>query len=465
MNTSGNWAHWELASVWLRDPRLETRLIGIVEKLSERPESSCTEALGNRAAVVGAYRFWNNEKVQPEKILLPHAESTAMRATEYPTVLVAQDATEINLTAHPETEGTGYLYSNTRGLLLHSLLAVSPDGLPLGLLRQFMWVRPLEDLKAGKKPRYRPIEEKETHYWLDGLKAAEAALPHHPHVVLISDSESDIFDLFAAPRPSRIDLLVRVCRASRRIDHPAKYLRAALLASPLRGETQVKVPRVGGRSARTAKMAIRWLSLSIRAPKNDRPNRPPVRLQFILVDEIDAPKGVTPLRWILATTMPVNSLEDALCYAQWYTYRWRIERYHFVLKSGCQIEDSLLKSVEAVKRAIATYSIVAWRLLWLTYQARQTPDVACTMILEDFEWQSLCTKIYPSKPLPLQPPTLREAVRMIGQLGGFLGRKSDGEPGVKVLWRGLRRLHDISHGWLQGQSHGKPGNASVATSV
>ena len=142
-------------------------------------------------------------------------------------------------------------------------------------------------------------------------------------------------------------------------------------------------------------MAVRWLSLNIRAPKNDRPNRPPVRLQFILVDEIDPPNGVTPLRWILATTMPVNRLEDALCYVQWYTYRWRIERYHLVLKSGCQIEDSLLKTVEAMKRAIATYSIVAWRLLWLTYQARQTPDAPCTIVLEDFEWQLLCARSIP----------------------------------------------------------------------
>jgi hypothetical protein len=328
-----------------------------------------------------------------------------------------------------------------------------------------MWVRPLEKLKARRKTRYRPIEEKETHYWLDGLEAAGTTLPHHPHVVLMGDSESDIFDLFAAPRPSRIDLLVRVCRATRRVEHSAKYLRAALLESPLRGQTELKVPRASGRPERTAKMAVRWLSLNIRAPKNDHPNRPPVRLQFILVDEIDPPKGVTPLRWILATTMPVNSLEDALHYVHWYTYRWRIERYHFVLKSGCQIEDSLLKTVEAMKRAITTYSIVAWRLLWLTYQARQTPNAPCTMVLDDFEWQSLCAKIYPSKPIPLEPPTFREAVRMIGQLGGFLGRKGDGEPGVKLLWRGLRRLHDFSQGWLEGQSHSKHGDASVATCV
>jgi hypothetical protein len=440
-------------------------LIGLVTRLSERPESSCTEALGNRAAVVGAYRFWNNKKVQPEEILRPHAESTARRAADHDTVLVAQDATKINLTDHPGTKGLGYLYPTTRGLLLHSLLAISPEGVPLGLLRQFMWIRPLKQLKQAKKSRYRAIEEKESHYWLDGLQAAEEALPHHPHVVVISDSESDVFDVFAAPRPSRMDLLVRVCRATRRVDHPAKYLRAALLETPVRARSKVKVPRADGRPARTAEVTIRWRSLVVRAPKNDRPDRPPVRLQFILVEEINAPKGVKPLRWILATTMPVNNVEDALRYVRWYTYRWRIERYHFVLKSGCQIEDTQLRTVEAIRRAIATYSIVAWRLLWLTYQARQEPDLPCMMVLEEYEWQPLWAKIHPSKPLPSQPPTLREAVRMIAQLGGFLGRKSDGEPGVKTLWRGLRRLHDLSQGWLQGLAHAKRRHASIATNA
>jgi hypothetical protein len=467
MNTLVKWAHLELASTRLRDPRLETRLINTVEGLSQRPEASCTEALGDRAAIVGAYRFWNNEKVRPERILQAHAESTARRAARYGTVLAVQDATDFNFTAHPATEGLGYLYPNVRGLLLHSLMAVSPDGVPLGLLRQIMWTRPLENLKPEKKKksRHRAIDEKETQNWLDGLRAAEETLPHHPHVVVISDSESDIFDLFAAPRRAGVDLLVRACRVTRLVNHPAKYLRAALLEAPVRGEMEVKIPRRGGRKERTAKVTIRWTSLEIRPPVSDRPRRPCVRLQFILVEEVDPPKGVEPIRWILATTMPVRSVEDALCYVQWYTYRWRIERYHFVLKSGNRIEDSQLKSVEAIKRAIATYSIVAWRLLWITYEAREVPDSTCTVALEEFEWKALWAKLYPAKPFPSQPPTLREAVRMVAKLGGFLGRKGDGEPGVKTLWRGLRRLHDISEGWLLGQFHHKPRDASIATCV
>ena len=160
------------------------------------------------------------------------------------------------------------------------------------------------------------------------------------------------------------------------------------------------------------------------------------------------------MRWLLATTLAVDSLEDALQYVQWYAYRWTIERFHFVLKSGCKIEQRQLETVERMERAIPVFSIVAWRLLWLTLQARETPDTPCTVILEGFEWKPLWITVHARRrQLPMKPPTLREAVRMIAQLGGFLGRKCDGEPGPQTLWRGLRRLHDLSRGWLAAQQH------------
>jgi len=178
-------------------------------------------------------------------------------------------------------------------------------------------------------------------------------------------------------------------------------------------------------------------------------SRPSIRMNFILVEEINPPQGEKPVRWLLATTLPIETLEDALRCVQWYAYRWTIERFHFVLKSGCKIEERQLESVEAMERAIPIFSIVAWRLLWLTLQARETPDAPCTMILKEFEWQALCATVPAgAQRLPATPPTLREAVRMIARLGGFLGRKCDREPGPQTLWRGLRRLHDIAQGWL-----------------
>jgi hypothetical protein len=379
---------------------------------------------------------------------------------QYPVVLVAQDTTEINLTDHPATQGMGYLGSpDCRGLLLHSLLVISPTGVPLGVLRQFTWTRPIEQLGKRHRRRKTLLKEKESQRWLDGLTATAEGLSQHPHVVLMGDRESDLFDLFAMPRPRNVDLLVRVCREKRRVEHRTQYLDKALQSEPVRGHVQIKIPARPNRQARKAKMAVRWLSLDVHAPCHG-PKRPSVRLNFILIEEIAPPQGEKPVRWLLATTLPVETLEDALKCVQWYAYRWTIERFHFVLKSGCKIEERQLETVEAMERAIPVFSIVAWRLLWLTLQARETPDAPCTMILEEFEWKPLWIAVHARRrPLPANPPTLREAVRMIAQLGGFLGRKCDGEPGPQTLWRGLRRLHDLTQGWLAAQDQPKGGSS------
>lgn len=147
------------------------------------------------------------------------------------------------------------------------------------------------------------------------------------------------------------------------------------------------------------------------------------------------------------TSLEINRLEEAARCVRWYTYRWLIERYHYALKSGCGIEKLQLETVRRIEMALATYTIVAWRLLWLTYEARCNPMQPCETVLETYEWQSLCATINKNPIPPTQPPCLREAVRMIAMLAGFLGRKSDGEPGIQTIWRGLRRLHDIAATW------------------
>jgi hypothetical protein len=147
------------------------------------------------------------------------------------------------------------------------------------------------------------------------------------------------------------------------------------------------------------------------------------------------------------TSLPVQTSRDAFLYVTWYTYRWRIERYHYILKSGCQVEELQLETQERLEKAIAVYSIVAWRLLWLTYFSRQSPNEPCTIVLSEEGWKALYITIHRSPIPPDEPSTIAAAVRWIAQLGGFLGRKSDGEPGAKVLWRGLQRLQDLTLMW------------------
>ena len=171
-------------------------------------------------------------------------------------------------------------------------------------------------------------------------------------------------------------------------------------------------------------------------------------MQVVVAEELSPPAGVKPLRWVLLTTLEVTGWDDAVQIVRWYRTRWLIERYHFVLKSGCGIEKLQLETADRLQRALAVYCVVAWRLLWLTYEARQQPDEVCTVVLAAHEWQALYCTIHQTAIPPATPPTLRQAVRWIAQLGGFLARTGDGEPGVQTIWRGLRRLDDIAAIWL-----------------
>lgn len=448
-----SWVGLEFAGAKLGDERLALRLMRMVESLSEHFEASIPQAFGSWAEVKAAYRFWENPRVAWQEILRPHREQTGCRAAEHSTVLVVQDTSEIDLTHHPSTEGLGYLASPwCRGLLLHTCLAISPAGVPLGVIDQQMWSR--GDGEPGKRHarRQKDITDKESQRWIEGMRATEGALADHPQVVIVGDRESDIYDLFAAPRAANVQLLVRVCRENRRVAHPERYLNRALAAAPLQGQLEVEIPRKAGRPARRARLNVRWSTLTILPPRNHRRREQllSLSLQFVLVEEEQPPAGQAPIRWLLVTTLPVTSLEEATQCVKWYLHRWLIERFHFTLKSGCRLEHQQFECLQNVQRAVATFSVVAWRVLWLTHEAREHPDMPCTTVLQTCEWQALHAAVHRRHPQPMpgQPPSLRETVRMIARLGGFLGRTRDGEPGVKTVWRGLSRLNDITTGWL-----------------
>ncbi|NES70158.1 MAG: IS4 family transposase, partial [Okeania sp. SIO2D1] len=206
--------------------------------------------------------------------------------------------------------------------------------------------------------------------------------------------------------------------------------------------------------ARKAALTIRYTTVTLQPPQNraKKEQLAPLTLQAILVKEVEAPTEIEPISWLLLTTLKITSIEDVNKYVQWYSYRWLIERYHYVLKSGCGMEKLQLETAQRLEMALATYSIVAWRLLWLTYLARCSPTSSCEQVLEPLEWQVLYGTIHQQLYPHSRPPTLAEVVNWIAQLGGFLGRKGDGSPGVKVLWRGLSRLHDLVKGWVACQS-------------
>jgi hypothetical protein len=266
-------------------------------------------------------------------------------------------------------------------------------------------------------------------------------------LVSVGDREADIYELFLWVRqePGRPALLVRA-EHNRRVQQEHGYLWEQMAAQPLAGIQEVRVPRRANRAERTAQLEVRFGAVELRSPKHG-PRMPNVELWAVWARETSAPAGVEPVEWMLLTTLSVESLEAACEKLSWYTQRWGIEVFHRTLKSGCQIETRQLGHADRIEGCLAIDLVVAWRIFHLCKLGRETPDVPCTVYFEPIQWQALVGFLNKDPIPPSQPPTLREAMRLTAKLGGFLGRKGDGEPGTQTLWLGLQRLDDIADAW------------------
>ena len=440
----GSWVEQELCTLELNDARRERRLKRIVDRLASQPSLSIPRACADKAEMNATYYAWNSPHVTPEAILAAHRDATVERLSSLPVVLVATDTTNIDLTTHESVEGLGHLDNKTRfGLKVHSAVAISPEGGFLGTLHQHVWARDPQALGQFKERRKRDLSEKESQRWLDTLDAVQQVIPESTVGVLVGDREADIYGLFAHPREAHMELLVRSAW-NRRTENG--YLHDRVRAELPCGKLTITVPRSEKRAERTAVLTLRYAKVSILPPKNlvSKMGKQGVEVWIVLAEEETPADGVKdPVSWLLLTTLPMNNSADAAQCVAYYTRRWLIERFHYVLKSGCGVEKLQLHSIDALETALATYDVVAWRLLNLTLHARLTPEAPCSVVFEQAEWEALCVRSTKKSIPPKKPPTLHEAVRMIAKLGGFLGRKSDGEPGVKTIWQGLVALHEV----------------------
>jgi hypothetical protein len=456
---ASSWAEHELRHADLGDARLDRRLIRLVGELAARPEASLPQATVTWAATKAAYRFFDNSRVTPEAIGAAHRQATVERLPAEGPLLVVQDTTLFDFTAHPATTGLGHLVHRKHvGLLAHSALLLSAAGVPLGLLHQHVWARDPRRRGQRRRRRRRPTADKESQRWLAAAAATEAALPAGREVLTVADREADFYDLLAAPRRPGHHLLLRA-KGRRSVRHEARLLGPALRAQAAAGRQAIDLRRGDDRPPRRAVLTIRFGAFWINPPSTHprRKELAPLRAWAVLAEEEGAPAGHKPVSWLLVSTQPLTTLAEAAQAVRRYGLRWLVERLHFVLKSGCRVEQLQLGSAARLRRAVAAYGIVAWRLLWLTYQARQQPEASCEAAFEPAEWQVLHRAVAPEQPLPARAPGLAQAVRQLACLGGFLARRHDGEPGVKVLWRGLRRLRDLVEGHrLATQQHPTP---------
>lgn len=420
-----DWATTEFAAAALGDARRTSRLCALATTLAQAPSAALPQACEEAAALEAAYRFFANPAITPAAILASHVAATTARAAAYPLVLVPQDTTDLNYTSHPATTDLGPLPgTHQRGLLVHTSLAFTPQRLPLGVLAQAIWTR--DPAQPGKRRQRRSLQlaEKESQKWLTSLAAVTQARQAAPQTqfVSIGDREADVYDLFIAARPPGVELLVRAAW-DRRTAMPEQHLWASL-ATAVQTSWLLPVPRHAGHPARWARITVRWAAVTLLPPAHRaREHLPPVTLWAVLAVEEAPPDGVAGVEWLLLTTCPVETAQAAEERLDWYGVRWGNEIWHKVLKSGCRIEARQLGTAAGLSRAVAVYSVLAWRLFYLTWLARVAPELPASAVLTGDEWQALSCRMTGAVPGAGEVPTVAQATAWIARLGGIWGAK------------------------------------------
>uniref|UniRef100_UPI003F490CAA IS4 family transposase n=1 Tax=Cupriavidus yeoncheonensis TaxID=1462994 RepID=UPI003F490CAA len=325
------------------------------------------------------------------------------------------------------------------------MLAVTPEGLPLGVLGMKTWVRPEEEFGKKHQRKIRSIHEKESVKWIEGISHLAALKRRCPEArfVCVGDRESDLYELFAAERPAGVDWLVRAA-ANRRAQHPEGYLWETVQATAPLGRTELLVPARGNLPQRTAGLTLRCATVRMRPPWRPQTRLPEVDVFAIQAIEDAPPDGVEPIEWMLLSSVATTTLDDVLERLAWYARRWTIESWHRVLKSGCQVEARQFGSLDRFVRATALFAVISWRILYATLLARIDTDLSCEVLLQPVEWQALYCHTQHTTQLPKQVPSLQQAVLWLAMLGGYLNRKHDRPPGPTVMWRGFLVLHEVT---------------------
>jgi len=446
-----DWAEAEFGAARLGDCRRTRRLVQIGRAFYARPQANIPEACATVAATRAAYRFFGNDKVTLDGILEPHRAETVRRMGEESVVLAVQDTTSLNYSAHPATGGLGSIGTRSGGavgLIVHDTIAVAAGGLPLGVLDAQVWVRPEKTAEELERERKRPIEQKESAKWLRSYEVAcraQAELGEATRVISTGDREADLYELFvmARDREGGADLLVRA-EHNRRTQAEGGHLWEEVHKSRLRGSFEVAVEARGKRAARLAKLDVRFAPVTLRPPQG-KAKLGKVKLWAVQARERRVPGGgAKRLEWMVLTTVAVEDFEDARRVLGWYEKRWQIEIFHRTFKSGCRIEERQFGDADSIQACLAVDMVVAWRVHHLVWLARADPEQPCTRYFTEEEWRALYVFVHRRFPPEDTAMSMREATRMVGGLGGFLGRKCDGEPGAQVLWIGLQRLDDIT---------------------
>lgn len=453
---SAHWVEQEFGGAPLGDRRLSKRLVDSARRQAAQPGRAFTGvAKGDWPATKGYYRLIDQppeSAVTMAAILQPHQARTQQRMQAQSRVLCIQDGTTLDYTGLEQCAGLGVTGSNqtgaqSRGLHLHSTLAISGEGIPLGIVDARCRA---PDPEAEKTTPKTPIEQKKSFDWVAGLRACVALAEQMPQtrITSVMDREADFFELFDEQRNHPcVDVLIRA-KYNRRLGKQSKLF-DHLRASEARGELELTIKRRSargkrskqkaqtGRRQRQATLTLHYEQVEL-PPQNYHQDKTSVSVSAVHAVESAPPEGVEPVEWFLLTSRDIDSVDDARQCLQDYALRWRIEDWHRVLKSGCAIEELAHQSVDRLERAIAINLVIAWHIMVMTLLGREVPELPAEVLFSDLEIEVL--QAYATANGLKVPSNLGEATRLIARIGGYLGRKNDPPPGHQLMWYGYREL-------------------------
>lgn len=456
-----SWVEHEFENIDLGDKRLNKRVLFIGEALGLAPGKTIPQTFQAWKELKACYNFLSNNSFSEKELLAPHIEKTIERISEFPVALLLTDTSEVKYTTKKSMKGKSRLSNKDNGIWLHPTIAVTPDRLNCGTIDVNFWERApeaAEDSSAYRQARDKaPIEEKESYRWLQSYQRTCEIAKTLPgtQIINIMDREGDIIEIFeeSAEQKKQGGAANFIIRSNHdrllkdEIDSENEIinskLRQRLIESPSLGTIEFNITKTEKRMGRKVTQTLKAISVSLK-PKAKKIE---VTVNAVMAIEENPPPGEDPLIWVLITDLPIDSFENACLIIKYYLCRWEIELFFRVLKGGCKIEDRELQEAERMKKLIAIFMIMSWRVMYTMMLGRICPEISAGDLFEEAEWKSVYKILNKKKPLPRKPPQLNEFIIMIGILGGYVPGKKAEPPGVKTMWTGMARMMDFAIAW------------------
>lgn len=460
ITTPDAWSYSVFRHAALKHGARTKRLIQIGAALARAPAAPLPTVFPDAHQLKATYRFLANRSVTHAGILEAAVHDTVARSASHSKVLLLADTSELDYSHLSETRALGHIGDGRgRGMLFHTVLATTPDGdQVLGVIHQKVWIRRTFKNMCKQSTYARRRRTRESERWSQCARSAARcmrdALESPPAMVLVTDREGDIFSLYADCVEEELGFVIRVAQKHRALvrsgPEEAGRVWDAAVGAPVIATKEVEVPHGPGRAARRAQVEVRAAPVTLRPPDGLTTRYDAVATHVVLVREVNAPRGVEPLEWCLLTSEPIDTAEQVLAIVRMYESRWLLEEFHMGVKTGCGMETRQLQTGHGLRNLLAIVSPIACQLLRLRQSARAPSPPPASSLLSPTQLAVL-RALRPKLP---PEPTARDALRWIANLGGFLMRTRDGEPGWRTIWRGFQMLLIAEQGFVAGKEFG-----------